>query len=140
VNIYVASSWRNRHQPWVVRVLREEGHQVYDFRKDNGFEWERINSLWEKWSFDEFDQALHHPLAEEAHTNDHTAMLKADVGIMVMPCGASSHLEIGYMAGLGRHTAIFMPENGRPELMYKEVDLLTNDFRELTAWLKELLY
>ena len=30
--IYVASSWRNREQPSVVKALREAGHEVYDFR------------------------------------------------------------------------------------------------------------
>ena len=28
--IYVASSWRNEHQPAVVAALRESGHEVYD--------------------------------------------------------------------------------------------------------------
>lgn len=28
MRIYVASSWRNEHQPAVVKALREEGHEV----------------------------------------------------------------------------------------------------------------
>lgn len=34
--IYVASSWRNQHQPQVVSFLREQGHEVYDFRHPAG--------------------------------------------------------------------------------------------------------
>jgi hypothetical protein len=30
--IYLASSWRNERQPELVRILREAGHEVYDFR------------------------------------------------------------------------------------------------------------
>ena len=30
--IYVASSWKNPYQPQVVNKLREQGHQVFDFR------------------------------------------------------------------------------------------------------------
>lgn len=33
MRIYVASSWRNTHQPEVVAKLRELGHEVYDFRE-----------------------------------------------------------------------------------------------------------
>jgi hypothetical protein len=44
MKIYVASSWRNEaRQQETVRVLREKGHTVYDFRNpsegDNGFGW-----------------------------------------------------------------------------------------------------
>src|SRR4051812_37731805 len=32
LKVYVASSWRNDFQPGVVRALRSDGHQVYDFK------------------------------------------------------------------------------------------------------------
>ena len=32
--IYVASSWRNEFYPEVVQLLREAGHEVYDFHND----------------------------------------------------------------------------------------------------------
>lgn len=44
--IYVASSWRNQHQPQVVSFLREQGHEVYDFRHPagkTGFQWSQID-------------------------------------------------------------------------------------------------
>ena len=34
--IYVASSWRNPHQPAIVEELRVAGHEVYDFRNPPG--------------------------------------------------------------------------------------------------------
>ena len=34
MKIYVASSWRNEFQHNVVKALREDGHEVYDFRED----------------------------------------------------------------------------------------------------------
>lgn len=30
--IYLASSWRNEHQPRILALLRDAGHEVYDFR------------------------------------------------------------------------------------------------------------
>jgi hypothetical protein len=140
--IYVASSWPNQHQPWIVNVLREKGYQVYDFRNispESGvFNWEQIDPKWEKWNFAKFKESLSHPLAEAAYLNNSNALKRADVGIMVMPCGSSSHLEIGWLKGMGKHTAIFMLE-GCPELMYSSVDLLTGDFIELLDWLQSLL-
>ena len=45
-NIYVASSWRNQYQQRVVSLLRELGHEVYDFRNpspdNHGFSWSEI--------------------------------------------------------------------------------------------------
>lgn len=42
-SIYVASSWRHPYYPEVVKRLRAEGHEVYDFRNPphggNGFRW-----------------------------------------------------------------------------------------------------
>lgn len=32
MKIYVASSWKNRVQPHVVKMLRAFGHEVYDFK------------------------------------------------------------------------------------------------------------
>ena len=45
--IYVASSWRNEYYPEVVKVLRDAGHDVYDFRNppsgDPGFKWSCVS-------------------------------------------------------------------------------------------------
>ena len=52
--IYVASSWRNSIQPKVVKALRAEGHEVYDFRNptvgNKGFAWSAIDKDWMKWT------------------------------------------------------------------------------------------
>jgi len=52
MSIYVASSWRNTHQPSVVAALREAGHDVYDFRNprpgDHGFHWSMIDPDWKE--------------------------------------------------------------------------------------------
>lgn len=52
--IYVASSWKNPYQPEVVKRLREQGHQVFDFRNPpdgkGGFFWRDVDPNWEQWS------------------------------------------------------------------------------------------
>ena len=53
-NIYVASSWKNVQQSWVVIFLRHLGHEVYDFKNpphgDTGFHWSQIDPNWENWT------------------------------------------------------------------------------------------
>ena len=52
--IYVASSWRNSFQEIVVRFLREQGHEVYDFKNpphgNGGFRWSDIDPNWQNWT------------------------------------------------------------------------------------------
>ena len=95
--IYLSSSWRNPYQPLVVKALREAGHEVYDFRNpssgDEGFKWKNVDGLWEKWSNDDYINALNHPVAERGFKNDFDAMVWADVCILLLPCGRSAHSE-----------------------------------------------
>ena len=50
MRIYVASSWRNLIQPDVVVMLRNLGHNVYDFKNpgpgNSGFQWAQIDEGW----------------------------------------------------------------------------------------------
>ncbi|KKL81335.1 hypothetical protein LCGC14_1995830 [marine sediment metagenome] len=39
--IYVATSWRNPVQPYMIEILRSHKHKVYDFR-EKGFHWNDI--------------------------------------------------------------------------------------------------
>lgn len=141
MNIYVASSWRNPRQPDVVKALREDDHVVYDFRNpapgDRGFKWSDIDPTWEDWSPAGFCESLEDPLAVEGFRKDMAAVEHADVVVLVMPCGPSSHLEIGYAAGKGKTTAILL-DKSEPELMYKMVDEIFVDLQGLRLWLAAL--
>jgi hypothetical protein len=64
-------------------------------------------------------------------------MEQADVFVLVMPCGASAHLEAGWGAGRRRPTAILLAP-GEPELMYKLADLIAVDIEEVVVWLDKL--
>lgn len=65
---YVASSWRNQYYPEVVKRLKAEGHDVYDFRNPPhggcGFHWTDVDENATNWTFNEYEEILHHPLAE----------------------------------------------------------------------------
>lgn len=136
--IYVASSWRNPMQQGVVYTLRAAGFEVYDFKNprpgDKGFAWSEIDPDWQDWTPEEFVEALDHPVARAGYESDFDAMEWADTFVLVMPCGRSAHLELGWAVGAGKRTAIVL-DDGEPELMYRMVDYLAPSMLDLLGWL-----
>lgn len=125
--IYVASSWRNERQAEVVELLRRSGHQVYDYKNPapgvSGFSWSEIDPDWKDWDVEEYRTALDHPIAKRGFANDFNAMKWADTFVLVLPCGRSAHLELGWACGMGKQTLVLLEEM-EPELMVKMVDHL----------------
>ena len=137
--IYVATSWRNEEQPNMVNMLRADGHEVYDFRNplgQAGFGWEQIDPEWQDWTISQYRQALRHPLAEEGFQSDFSAMQWADTFVLMLPCGKSAHLELGWAIGKRKRTAIYMPSQEMPELMYKMADIVAGNDLDLIDWLR----
>jgi len=126
MKIYVASSWRNKMQSEVVSILRNAGHEVYDFKNpkegDHGFHWNDV--ALQRTENNEctpvaLREALKHPRAIDGFKADSGAMAWADACVLVLPCGRSAHLEAGWMAGAGKSTIVYAPtERIEPELMY----------------------
>lgn len=149
--VYVASSWRNPVQPQVVAALRDRGIECYDFKNPpggTGFSWRQVKtdggpdsvrpiaakgSDWEQ--VDEYLRMVSHPRAVEGFRSDFEAMLAADVFVMVLPCGKSAHLELGWAAGAGKRTAILLEDPVEPELMYRMVDHMARSITDLTNWI-----
>jgi hypothetical protein len=89
--IYLASSWRNPHQPRAVELLRELGNEVYDFRnpRDAGFAWSSIAPDWLGWEPATFRDLLRHPIAQDGFANDFNAMKWADTFVLLLPSSES---------------------------------------------------
>jgi hypothetical protein len=140
MRIYIASSWRNRYQPEVVEELRWHGFLVYDFRHpapgDDGFHWSEIDPAWQSWTPERYRDALQHPLAQVGFAQDKLALQMADVTVLVLPCGRSAHLELGYAVGLGQRTAVLMLEPCEAELMNLLCDRVLLSMDELLTWLQ----
>ncbi len=122
--IYLASSWRNKNQQELVKVLREAGHEVYDFKNpapgQNGFAWSQLDPDWLNWTPEKYAEFLiTHPVAAEGFAHDKAALEWCDTCILALPCGRSAHLELGYAAGQGKDTFVLLDEEKfEPELMY----------------------
>ena len=127
MRVYVASSWRNKYQPQVIEMLRDQafGFDVYDFRED-GFSWREVDPGWESWSPAEYRKGLNHRTAIQGYDRDMLALRLADLCILVLPSGRSASFEAGFHFGLkGQAGVIYMPEACEPELMYREFGICT---------------
>lgn len=134
--IYVASSWRNEHQPRIVETLRAYGHEVYDFKNpapgQKGFGWRDCGGQSAEdgpgkgaMTIDSYAEAINTDRAREGFAFDIDALDWADTCVMVLPCGRSAHLEAGYACGQGKHVIWVLSEDRwEPELMY----LMGHDF------------
>lgn len=123
MRLYVASSWRNQRYPALVKALRAAGFEVYDFRnpgpENYGFSWAEIDPDWQSWTVEQYLAALSHPTAERGFAFDMAALKSCDACVLVLPCGRSAHLELGYAVGAGKPTFVLMAEGQEPELMVK---------------------
>lgn len=84
---------------------------------------------------DEYLRMLDHPRAREGFAADFAAMQKADTFVMVLPCGKSAHLELGWATGAGKRTAILLENPVEPELMYLCADYRARNVIDLLGWL-----
>lgn len=140
--IYVASSWRNDHQQFIVEYLRSIGHEVYDFKHpyaDLGFQWTNIDKDWQNWSMEEYRKVLgDHPHAQFGFNRDFEAMKEADICVLCLPCGRSAHLEAGWMKGAGKKVIAYIDPivTIEPELMYLLLDGIALDIVELKEMLE----
>lgn len=143
--VYVASSWSNALQQGVVHTLRAAGIGCYDFKHPpggTGFGWEEVMRGYRPGGGEVvpsvFLDALSHPRAVEGFAADFAALQRSDAVVLVLPCGRSAHLELGWAVGAGKRTAILLAHPDQPmvpELMYRMVDHIAPTLFDLLGWM-----
>ena len=136
MKIYVASSWRNIHQPTVVLRLREHGHEVYDFKDSDGFHWSEVDPKWQAWTPEQYIDGLNHLCSWRGFNRDMTALKECEACVYVMPCGVSASLEAGWACGAGKRLFIYVPQLREPDLMVKMAEMVTTDLEDIINALK----
>lgn len=144
--IYVASSWRNQFQPTVIKLLREAGVACYDFREPEpgikGFDWSQIDPIidpvWQLWIPNEWFESLKHPLAVQGFQRDMVALDECKACLLVLPCGRSAHLELGYCVGAGKPNAVLALEMTEADLMVAMCDELFDNMNKAVEWCKKM--
>ena len=142
--IYVASSWRNNVHDAVCATLKAAGLDHYNFKnppESTGFSWGEVGmgsyvrELNNTVPVGEYLAGMEHERAIAGFKSDFEAMQASDTCVLVLPCGRSAHLELGWFVGQGRKTAILLEDPMVPELMYEMVDYLAPSLFDLLGWL-----
>ena len=116
MNIYLATSWRHPHFDHARRMLERAGHLVYNFR-EGGFSWESVGLDHKDQSFAHMTDILARPLCRQQFERDRLAMESCDVIVMLLPCGRSAHMELGYVLGMGL-PGIIVWDDAEPDLIH----------------------
>lgn len=116
-SIYLIGSLRNEKIPEIGNAIRAIGIEAFDNWTAAGPEaddyWKDYNKrkgLGYREALDSFE-ARHVFEFDKYHLN------RTDGAVLVLPAGKSGHLELGYVAGLGKPTYILFPD-GEPEDRY----------------------
>ena len=121
MKVYIATSWKNTHTDDVVKALQRAGHFVYDFRV-MGFKWMTSEAI----PAERHQHHLGRHDAKNAYKLDKQMLEECDAVVMVLPCGRSAHLELGWAIGMHKKAIIYMPEPEHLELMYSGVKITGN--------------
>ena len=72
---------------------------------------------WGTWTAAEYRDPLKLPAAQRGFASYFDAMQRAEIGVLLLPCGRSAHLEVGWMSGAGKRTIVWTRDGQEPELM-----------------------
>ncbi len=153
MKIYLASSWKNKEK---VRELAESLRaalgfiEVDDFTDPSlgrfVFSWDELEDEYKNIpgkvvpssSYANAIKFLEDDRAQKAFVEDVSRIDWADVLILILPCGKSAHMELGYAAANGKKIIVYAPDGFKREdceVMYGFADLLTYSLCEVSQQL-----
>jgi hypothetical protein len=117
--IYLIGSLRNDLIPKIANELEAAGLEVFSDWFAGGREADDEWMRYEKARGRTHRQALEGYNAAHVFDYDKRHLDRADAGVLVMPAGKSGHLEMGYLVGCKKPTAIlFTEEPDRWDIMH----------------------
>lgn len=119
LKIYLAGGLVNPEIVVCTKLLQEAGHIPFSEWYTPGPE---ADVRWRDYELSigfSYREALKRPSAQNTFNFDKRHIDDSDVMLMILPCGKSAHLELGYMIGTGKPAHILMPEEPeRWDVMY----------------------
>lgn len=135
---YLIGSLRNEKIPEISNTLRKFGVKVFDDWYAAGPIADDSWQSYEKGRGTSYPQALKNYAARHVFSFDHYHLNRVEGGILVLPAGKSGHLELGYLAGLGKPTyVLFDKEPERWDVMYQFADEVFFNLEDLISHLKQ---
>lgn len=137
MKVYLIGALKCKTIPTLAGILRADGLTVYDDWWSAG---EHADSEWRKHEQlrgRSFAEALKGEHAQNVFQFDKKLLDQSDAAVLVMPAGKSAHIELGYMVGRGKRTAVLLTEPDRFDVMYAFADTVVETVEELRTWLHE---
>ena len=135
--IYIAGALANPEIVSVTLKLRAMGHDPFSEWYTPGPE---ADVRWRDYEMElgvSYRDALKRPSAQNTYLFDKKHIDQSDCMLMVLPCGKSAHLELGYMIGSGKPGFILMPgEPERWDVMYNFATAIFYDMKEVENYFK----
>jgi hypothetical protein len=145
MRVYIASSWRNTRYDEVCAAVRAAGHDVMDWRATGlqlpnwGIADERFAAATErsKWFPELAREALAHPRVRATFRKYMDLLYRADVLVLLTPCGRSAHFEAGFAMGRSMPCALLLTDGVEPELMTADMTSLVS-VEGVVSWLSSI--
>lgn len=139
MKLYLIGSLRNLKVIELGIKLRALGIDVFDDWIAAGPEADDYWRDYERARGHSFPEALRGRAAQHVYSYDKHHLDTSDAAVLTLPAGRSGHIELGYMIGRGKPTAILM--EGEPErfdvmYLFAEKVCLTED--DLVQWARGL--
>lgn len=142
MNVYISSSWKNRARVRVLAVLlREAGHEVYDFtdpscRKTPELPPEKFPEQFDplKHNYEQYLRA--NPSWGATVMENQEAIQRCDAVVLLLPCGNDAHADWAYGVGLGRRSAVVgAPKAGERTPTHLWATAMLNNDADVCEWL-----
>lgn len=126
-SIYLIGSLRNEEIPQHAEALRSLGLDVFDDWFAAGPE---ADDYWKKYEVtkgNDLVSALKGYAAQHVFDFDKSHLVRCDAALLALPAGKSGHLELGFVAGMGKPSFILL--DGDPERFDVMYGFATEVFR-----------
>jgi len=117
LQVYVASSRRNRLYPAVRDRIRDAGAGVFDWN-DPPFSWSAIDPCFQDWTVEQYAAALRDSVGAEHVRRYMTAIANCDVCVLLLPAGTDAHCEILAAAHLRKKIIVVFTAGVQRELIH----------------------
>lgn len=135
MKIYLIGSLRNEKIPEIAIKIRNAGFDVFDDWYAPGPEADDYWKNYEQVRGRNYLEALEGHAAKNIFAFDKKHLDAADAAVLILPCGKSGHLELGYTIGRGKPGFILLNEPDRWDVMYQ---FATGMFAELDTLINAL--
>lgn len=130
--VYIGGSLSNPAIVQVTKELQDAGIYAFSEWYTPGPEADVLWRDYERALGYSYKEALKRPAAVNTFNFDKRHIDECNVFLMVLPCGKSAHMELGYAIGSGKRGFILMPEEPeRWDVMYGFAEAVVSTTKEL---------